>query len=99
MRNYAQDADLSRRIGDLGDHPLSASASAAPTAAAADGQLSGWDLGPGGNDVPASTAAAASSAAGAAFRRTRLILCGRRKCAGRHSASFRDAEQRLLIDA
>jgi hypothetical protein len=99
MRNYAQDANLSRRIGDRGDHSVSASASAAPTSAATDGQLSGWNDGPGGHDMPGSAAATASPAAGPAFRRTRLVLCGRRKCAGRHSASSPDTEQRLLIDA
>jgi hypothetical protein len=92
MRNHAQDANLSRRIGDRGDHSLSASASAAPTSAATDGQLSGWNDGPGGHDMPGSAAATASPAAGAAFRRTRLILRGRRTCAGRRFAAYRVAD-------
>jgi hypothetical protein len=98
VRNYAQDANLSRRIGHRGDHSLSASAATAPTAAAADGQLSGWNDGPGRRDVPGS-AAAASPAAGAAFRRTRLIFSGRRTCAGRTLRRLPTPNKRLLIDA
>jgi hypothetical protein len=92
VRNNAQDANLSRRIGDRGDRSLSASASATTASSSADGELPGWIDGPGGRDLPASTTAATSAAAGAAFGRTRLILKSRRKSAGRHSEASHDAE-------
>lgn len=78
MRDNAQDANLSRRIGDRRGNAVSASTAPTASSAPAGGELSGRIDGASGLNLSRSAATAAATAA----RGTRLILKGRRKSAG-----------------
>jgi hypothetical protein len=84
VRNDAQNPDLPRWIGGCAGRALStpaASATAAASTAAADGELCGRIDGRRRRGLSAS--AATASASDPPFRRTRLIFNGRRNRAGR----------------
>lgn len=74
MRNNAQDPDLPRRFGDRGYRALSAAATAATASAATNGDVPGWIDGSDRHDLSDPAATAATTAAGAPFRRTRLTF-------------------------
>jgi len=82
MRDYAHDSDLPGRNRGRDDCALSAATTTTAPAAAADDHLSGRIHGSGRGDLSNPAAAPGTAASGAAFGRTRLILGGRRKCAG-----------------